>query len=271
MDDNLWILERIRSFSDRVFFIDEGIRYRYDDLYNQIHLYLRKIKDYGIKPGDCVALLGGGFFDYIPVLCVLILNQNIIVPADRSSAEQLEDMLKISQARFIIDISETGKMSVEKLEYKTENTLLLKLKAEQEAGIIIFTSGSTGAAKAAAIKISGLLKAYKDSVRRSYIGLIFLKIDHIGGINTLFSMMLNGGTIVTIKTRTPDEVCEKIAENRVELLPTTPTFLNMMMISGAHLKYDLSSLQVISYGTEPMPEETLKEITNYFKGITKPG
>jgi long-chain acyl-CoA synthetase len=46
----------------------------------------------------------------------------------------------------------------------------------------------------------------------------------------------------------------------VHTLPTSPTFLNLLLMSGAAEQHDLSSLKVIAYGTEPMPESTLKAL-----------
>ena len=46
----------------------------------------------------------------------------------------------------------------------------------------------------------------------------------------------------------------------MELLPTSPTFLNLLLLSGAHQRYDLSSLRLITYGTEMMPESTLRRV-----------
>ena len=51
-----------------------------------------------------------------------------------------------------------------------------------------------------------------------------------------------------------------IEKHKVQLLPTTPSFINMMIISGACRNYDLSSLMLITYGTEVMPITTLKAI-----------
>jgi acyl-CoA synthetase (AMP-forming)/AMP-acid ligase II len=44
------------------------------------------------------------------------------------------------------------------------------------------------------------------------------------------------------------------------VLPTTPTFLRLLLIADAVGRYDLSSLKVITYGTEPMPPSTLTAI-----------
>ena len=45
---------------------------------------------------------------------------------------------------------------------------------------------------------------------------------------------------------------------RFELLPASPTFLNLILLSEAYKKFDLSTLKVITYGTEPMQEVVLK-------------
>jgi acyl-CoA synthetase (AMP-forming)/AMP-acid ligase II len=63
-----------------------------------------------------------------------------------------------------------------------------------------------------------------------------------------------------VPDRNPETVCRAIAQNQVHTLPTSPTFLNLMLISGAWQQHDMSSLKVIAYGTEPMPESTLKRL-----------
>ena len=40
-----------------------------------------------------------------------------------------------------------------------------------------------------------------------------------------------------------------------------------MLVSGAHEKYDLTTLRIISYGTEPMPESTLKRLKTIFPDV----
>ena len=54
---------------------------------------------------------------------------------------------------------------------------------------------------------------------------------------------------------------------RAELLPVTPTFLNLLLLSGAHKRRDLSSLKVISYGAESMPEGTLQRLARLFPNV----
>ena len=53
----------------------------------------------------------------------------------------------------------------------------------------------------------------------------------------------------------------------MQLLPTSPTFLNLILHSRAYNKYDLSSLELITYGTEVMPEIILKRLGELFPSV----
>jgi acyl-coenzyme A synthetase/AMP-(fatty) acid ligase len=72
---------------------------------------------------------------------------------------------------------------------------------------------------------------------------------------------------VTTEERSPDAVCAAIEKYKVQLLPTSPTFINLLLISEAYKRYDLSSLEMVTYGTEPMPESTLKKFHDLFPDI----
>jgi acyl-coenzyme A synthetase/AMP-(fatty) acid ligase len=86
-------------------------------------------------------------------------------------------------------------------------------------------------------------------------------------MNTLFYTLANGGTVVSVQNRAPEVVCQAIECHKVELLPTSPTFLNLLLLSDAARHYDLSSLKRITYGTEPMPASTLSRLHEMFPQI----
>jgi Acyl-CoA synthetases (AMP-forming)/AMP-acid ligases II len=62
----------------------------------------------------------------------------------------------------------------------------------------------------------------------------------------------------------PRTVLEVVARSGATLLPTTPTFLNLIIASGAHRGLDLSSVRLVTYGTEVMPEYTLNRLGAIF-------
>jgi acyl-CoA synthetase (AMP-forming)/AMP-acid ligase II len=95
----------------------------------------------------------------------------------------------------------------------------------------------------------------------------FLLFDHIGGLNTLLHTLYNGGTVVALAERTVGAVLEACRRHKVELLPATPTFLRMLLMSGA-LENDFpASLKVITYGTERMDQPTLDQLCARLPGV----
>ena len=69
------------------------------------------------------------------------------------------------------------------------------------------------------------------TVRPGYRTLVFLLLDHLGGIHTMLRTLADGGALVISDERRPEVVARAIERHRVELLPTTPTFLRMPLIS----------------------------------------
>jgi long-chain acyl-CoA synthetase len=91
-----------------------------------------------------------------------------------------------------------------------------------------------------------------------------LMIDHFGGFNTFLSTFAYHGVAVCLPQRTTEVVCRVIEQSKATLLPTTPTFLNLLIASATYKSFDLSSIRLITYGTEVMPEATLSKVRSIF-------
>jgi acyl-coenzyme A synthetase/AMP-(fatty) acid ligase len=72
---------------------------------------------------------------------------------------------------------------------------------------------------------------------------------------------------VTVNERNPDVVAQAIERHRVQILPASPTFLNLFIFSEAWKRYDLSSLELVTYGTEPMPVSVLTRFRELLPGV----
>jgi acyl-coenzyme A synthetase/AMP-(fatty) acid ligase len=146
-----------------------------------------------------------------------------------------------------------------------------RLGDEDAAGLVLLSSGSTGAPKVILHNLDTLVgQKLEKRPRRGTSALNILMVlmfDHIGGINSLLSTLLVGGTAVLPHERVPDEICGLIERHKIRVLPTSPTFLNLIMMGGYHRTYDLSSLRLITYGTEPMSDELLTRVNRSFPGV----
>jgi acyl-CoA synthetase (AMP-forming)/AMP-acid ligase II len=83
----------------------------------------------------------------------------------------------------------------------------------------------------------------------------------------MLHILSNCGTLITVQDRSPDAVLVAVEKYQAELLPTSPTFINLILLSEAYKRHDISSLKTVTYGTEPMPESTLKRFHELFPEI----
>jgi acyl-CoA synthetase (AMP-forming)/AMP-acid ligase II len=102
------------------------------------------------------------------------------------------------------------------------------------------------------------------AVKRKLTVVLILLFDHIGGINTLVRTLFAGGVALIPAERTPEGVCRLVEQHRARVLPASPTFLNLILMGRFNETFDLRSLRLISYGTEPMPEELLRRVRDAF-------
>ena len=95
----------------------------------------------------------------------------------------------------------------------------------------------------------------------------FLLFDHIAGADTYFYSLFSGGCLVITHSREPSTIAALIQQQQVEVLPTSPTFLNLLLLSGCLEQYDLISLKAITFGSEPMPDHVLQRLQAQFPNV----
>ncbi|WP_166422762.1 fatty acid--CoA ligase family protein [Paraglaciecola sp. 20A4] len=234
----------------------------YGELREKYHNWLGWIAKEKIRPGEVVSIKSDYCAESISLFLALTHNRNIIVPLSNDSKAHFETFCEIAQNQYDIIVSENDTQLI-RTNNQPSHPLYDVLREKNHPGLVLFSSGSTGKSKAIFHDLSQLLNKFTVP-RKMMRTLAFLQFDHIGGVNTLLYTLANGGTAVVPAHRTPESVCLAIEKHKVEVLPTSPTFINLLLLSGAADNVDLSSLKLITYGTETMPDSTLTAITTRF-------
>lgn len=256
-----WLVDRIAEHGEKVFLHAPAGSITYRELGSAVQAMHRRVQQENIAPGEVLLVVGDYSANSIALLLALIASRAIVVPLTAMPEAELRRRAAIAQAsRVVRDVP--GGPQFERLAPTTgaDHALLRELRGAGHAGLVLFSSGSTGEPKAMVHDLDRLLDSYRTRKARALTLLVFLMFDHIGGLNTLFTSLASGATMVIPATREPDHVCELIARHRVAVLPTSPTFLNLMLLSGAWKRHDLGALRIITYGTEPMPEALLQRL-----------
>lgn len=266
MESSITYLEEVfLKFEKEAALVHEGVVYSYADLLKQIQYWDQYISKEGVENSSVVSITADFSLDAVALMFSLIKKSCVIVPLTSSVLSNKEQFLEIANVEFDFSLLEK-EIQMLKITPQEYNPLILDIKEKQTSGLILFSSGSTGQPKAALHNFDQILEKFKVPRHRK-TAISFLLYDHIGGINTLFYVLSNGGCVVTVADRSPDTVLKAIEKYKVELLPTSPTFINLILLSGTWKDYDLSSLNLVTYGTEPMPQSTLEEASRALPSV----
>ena len=244
----------------------KGRVHSYGWLLDRIDQWRERIRAEGIVPKSVVVLEADFSPNAVALFLTLLDAECILVPLTSTVAAKRDEFVEVARAETCIRIDRDDQVEVTSLGRRAEHPLYDTLRGRGHPGLVLFSSGSTGKSKAAVHDLVGLLEKFRVP-RHRLRAISFLLYDHIGGVNTMLYTLSNGGCLVTVSRRTPDAVLEGVEKYRVELLPTSPTFINLLLLSEAYRRHDLSSLRTVTYGTEPMPESTLRQFHRRFPQI----
>jgi acyl-coenzyme A synthetase/AMP-(fatty) acid ligase len=253
--DFLFDVFRENAESKAIIWHDQS--FTYGELLDRTNHWRSYLRENRIATGTVTAVEADFSPNAIALMLALIENGCIAVPLTASVAAKKAAFMAIAEVEALLELNAHDEARLTCFERPASHELLQRLRKRGHPGLILFSSGSTGESKAAVHDIVGILGKFK--VRRhARRAITFLLYDHIGGFNTMLYQLSNAGCIVTVQNRDPDSVLRAVERHKVELLPTSPTFINLVLLSEAYRRYDLSCLKIVTYGTEPMPESTLR-------------
>ena len=203
----------------------------------------------------------------------LIDHATTQVPSKGAAVIEVQAPTTIEGLAMILAIAETGHIALplpaELPEAEQDKRRLIADSSQlynqlEGSGLVLFSSGTSGEPKGMLHNLNALLGRYKNLSARKDRSLLLLLIDHIGGLDSAFRCLFSGSTLVVPENRSPEAAGQAIASHQVNVLPASPTFLNLMLLSGTAQKHDLSTVEIIAYGAEAMPQKVLSRLAKTF-------
>ncbi len=255
------LLQRLHAYGNADFLKTHEGTASYSDLLEAVHGWQLRLQDTDLSPG-CVGLVADYSLAGVAALlalwsqraCVALIPQHARSDRTYSTAGHVSNVLVVESG---------DKYTLEKVQYQASNPLLEELSQRQNPGLVLFSSGSSGQPKAVLHDFNRFAAKFSKPGKKlaTYAFLVF---DHVAGQDTLLYTLSAGGCLIAGASRRPETVAALIEKFAVQVLPTSPTFLNLMLASGTTERFDFSSIEIITYGSEPMDPSTLERLAGEF-------
>jgi len=257
------VLARISSHGGKPALFWQGKEFSYADFSLMIEAWIAKLGEDGIGLGCVVGYKG----DFSPQTCALIFALMkvgaILVPFTSEVSAEMSFFIEIAGVQFLYDFNEKDFHTLSKFPKNAPPDLVAMFSERKRPGLIVFTSGSTGKPKGILHDCEMVMRKF-EKPRQAWRTILFLLMDHFGGFNTFLATFANGGVGICPESRSVNAVAKAISDAKASLLPATPTFLNLIIANQAYRTHDITSVQLITYGTELMHATTLQKCLEIF-------
>ena len=252
----------------------------------------------GVAPGERIAMLAGNSDRYVEYYFATLWAGAVMVPVNtRWSTQEIAACLNDSAAvMLLVDVAHCG-LAEELREQcpalrqvllaganderdlvSTESLISRSAPApdaerrDDDLAALFYTGGTTGQAKGVMVSHANLMANSLTAMANMNISsdTVHLHVSpmfHVAGGARLFSVTVAGGTHAVIPVFEPDLFLSALERFRVTLTVVVPTMLNRLVNHPGLGDYDLSCLDMLSYGASPMPEALLERAMALFPGL----
>lgn len=249
------------------------------------------IEQHGLVVGDTVAILAQNCLEYVEVMFAASKAGVTWTGLNtRHHVNEMEYQLRDSNSRVLIYQPEVFADTAADLASGTElRTVALGREYEEllagasdvpvpphgDATLpyaLTYTSGTTGVARGALISSRNDLAfansfVFATETRVDDVFMVMLPMFHKGGQFATLHPMSLGLPLVILPTPDPESVFSAVAAERVSIFVGVPTVMHMFVEhrrTPAGSVHDLSSIRHVTYGSNPIPPQQIREFAETF-------
>ena len=284
---------------DRAAILFDGQRLSYEDLQERSNRLANGLAELGVGSGDRVAVLQVNCSEMVEAYFASARLDAVFLPISfRLKGEELAKVLEaaspsvlLAGSRYMEMVEELrghglvphnlvcldgpgtgGWLGYEQLlEGASAEELLYPAGDDEDTAVLMFTAGTTGVPKGVMLAhqsftsylLSNVEPPDPDVEERN---LLSVPLYHIAGLQSVLAGIYGGRTLVMMRQFEPVEWMTLVERERPSRTMLVPTMLKQLMEHPRFRDFDLSSLEVITYGAAPMPLPVIRQAIAEFPG-----
>ena len=283
---------------DRTAIVFDGKRFSFQELEERVKKLANALAGMGVRAGDRIASMQVNCNENIETYFAAAKLDAVYVPLNfRSSSEEIEYMINDSKPKILItgeryvsmvddikenltsvdgfvvmdDASAEGWESYEQLLSTSSGEDMYPMGDEDDLTMVMFTAGTTGSPKGVMLSHDSfasylLANVSPPDLESEEKNILTVPLYHIAGVQAVMAAIYGGRTLIIQRQFEPVEWMTLVQEEKANRAMMVPTMLKMLMDHQEFEKFDLSTLEVITYGAAPMPVEVIKRAISKFPG-----
>jgi len=284
---------------DREFIVFEGLRRTYLETGERINRLAHALSGLGLGRQDRFGILAVNCPEYIETYFATAKIGAVFVPLNfRAKADELTYMINTADIK-VLAVGERYLDMVEEMRpHLTTIKHVISLEGphkdmpvyedliaaapedeffgeveDEDMTILMFTSGTTGRPKAVPMTHNTFGNYVLENVQPAdpeveEKNVLTVPLYHVAGVQAMMAAAYGGRTLVLMRQFETKEWMDLVAREKAQRAMLVPTMLKMVLDHPDFGRFDLSSLQVITYGAAVMPFEVIKKAIQAFPGVS---
>ncbi len=291
----LMIANSIAPNKEAIIFEDK--RLTYSDLNSRANRLGNALAAWGVGRGDRVGMMQVNTNEVVETYFASAKIGAIFVPLSfRGRAEEIRHMVNASECKVVLagsrylGLVDELRPSLDTVEHfvslegtgdgweEFESVLagapddeIFTEVDDEDTTILMFTAGTTGLPKGVMLtydsvgsySLNNVTPLDEDEIEKN---ILTVPLYHVAGMQAVVSAIFGGRTLVVQRQFDPAGWMQLVQDEKVSRAMMVPTMLKLLLEHPDRSKYDISSLETLTYGAAPMPKEVIKRAITELPG-----